>query len=626
MQKRGVTTSYNEEVGTAGTSAMPKTNAEGHLVWNPSVGLYHKPAAHNAESYGGIVGALQDHIEQAGDTVKAYPHNFAGIIAAIQDLNVAANDVPVTPDVNPPGGNIIINPDTGQPEWDQINTIEDGMLWFDTRQGRLFVSVDKEWYQTNGADGLAFTTPDALAPDVDPVTGQFWWDAGHKTLYVFDGQWIDASGNIEDYNDGNSTPLWKVVNHAPEESLQTTMTLPLARMGPRLSAYDSITDGTILPELEPTVTNVQADLNVWFWDALLALQKFNNEQSEVIVSEDAPDTPKVGDLWYDTTTLDMSVWYEDDDTSQWVPISSPFNYDADLDTVRSAIAEETRLREAAIDHIRQQLLNFDAADNTELLKLAQDLESLGAALRREMPDVTPYATSADVNALAIELREAIANHTSPAVVDTSNLATREALAALEEEVEYKTSGYVTNSQLNAVANQIPSVTGLATRDFVTETFDSITTTFLPRGGGELSGSFTLVKDDYSAPVFDFSTAPHYGHSALKFQTALNTTTTFGTTERPYELGWQFGSEEDYCWLYNDTKVFSISKEGPACSTLILGDFNPNNSDGRVIRNKIDLKQRLTDYQFAFETMRQGVATATDFDSLKANILSALASV
>ena len=142
----------------------------------------------------------------------------------------------------------------------------------------------------------------------------------------------------------------------------------------------------------------------------------------------------------------------------------------------------------------------------------------------------------------------------------------------------------------------------------------------------MSGSFTLVKDDYSAPVFDFSTAPHYGHSALKFQTALNTTTTFGTTESPYELGWQFGSEEDYCWLYNDTKVFSISKEGPACSTLILGDFSPNNSDGRVIRNKIDLKQRLTDYQFAFETMRQGVATATDFDSLKANILSALASV
>ena len=85
-------------------------------------------------------------------------------------------------------------------------------------------------------------------------------------------------------------------------------------------------------------------------------------------------------------------------------------------------------------------------------------------------------------------------------------------------------------------------------------------------------------------------------------------------------------DEDFCWKYNDTKVFSISKEGPACSTLILGDFSANNSQGRVIRNKIDVKQRLTDYQFAFETMRQGVANATDFDSLKANILSALASV
>ena len=175
-------------------------------------------------------------------------------------------------------------------------------------------------------------------------------------------------------------------------------------------AYDSITDGTILPELEPTDFSVQADLNVWFWDALLALQKFNNEQSEVIVSEDAPDTPKIGDLWYDTTTLDMSVWYADDDSAQWVPISTAYNYDADLDVVRRMIADETFVRERALDQMRQQIANFDIADNAALLKLTQDLETLGAAIRREIPDVTPYATTVNVNALAIELRRYKVNY------------------------------------------------------------------------------------------------------------------------------------------------------------------------------------------------------------------------
>ena len=610
------------------TSAMPKENAEGHLVWNPSVGLHHKPAADNAESYGGIIGALQDIIAEQGVAPKSYPYNFAGIIAALQDLNVAANDVPVTPDVKPPGGNVIINPGTGLPEWDQVTPIEDGTLWFDTRQGRLFVAKEQNWYQTNGADGLAFITPDNTQPDLDPVPGQFWWDSGHGALYIFDGLWMDANGNIENQNDGNSTPLWRLVDGDIASALQTTLTLPLGRMGPRVVDNQFVPpDGTgILPELNPNDFSNQADYNVYAFDSLLQLEQAILDIAAVTVSDSRPDEPKVGDLWYDTNTLDLSVWYDDGDTAQWAPVSAAYNYDTDLDTVRTMISEETVARAASISDVQQQIFAANSNTSSKIDKVKQDLQNLGAALRREMPDVSDYASASAVRSLSIKVQEALAAYTPQAEIDISHLATKSALSQLENELEVKCSGYVTNSQLNAVANQIPSITGLATESFVANTFNSMTTTFLPRGGGDLTGSFTMVKEDYAAPVFDFSTAPHYGHNALKFQTALNTTTTFGTTEDPYELGWQFGSNEDYCWRYNNSKVFSISKEGPACSTLILGDFSANNDNGRVINNKIDLKQRLTDYQFAFETMRQGVATATDFDSLKANILSALANV
>ncbi len=103
--------------------------------------------------------------------------------------------------------------------------------------------------------------------------------------------------------------------------------------------------------------------------------------------------------------------------------------------------------------------------------------------------------------------------------------------------------------------------------------------------------------------------------------------TFGTTEKLYELAWNFEGDEDFCWIYNDSsKVFSITKDGPACSTLVLGDIDADNTNGRVIHNKIDVKERLTNYQQAFQSIRQGVANADDFDTLKTNILSALATV
>ena len=64
------------------------------------------------------------------------------------------------------------------------------------------------------------------------------------------------------------------------------------------------------------------------------------------------------------------------------------------------------------------------------------------------------------------------------------------------------------------------------------------------------------------------------------------------TDKMWEYAWDFSSEEDFCWVYNNAnKVFSITKEGPACSTLYLGDFQPNNNNGRVISNKIDVKER-----------------------------------
>ena len=86
------------------------------------------------------------------------------------------------------------------------------------------------------------------------------------------------------------------------------------------------------------------------------------------------------------------------------------------------------------------------------------------------------------------------------------------------------------------------------------------------------------------PAFDFSNERWYSYNTHKYRTNAEQETyaTFGTKQTPWEYAWDFSSNEDFCWVYgNSNKVFSITKDGPACSSLILGDFLDNDvTNGR----------------------------------------------
>ena len=116
----------------------------------------------------------------------------------------------------------------------------------------MFVYVDSEWVQTNGADGLPEITPDAAPPNIEtPVPGQFYYDKAHGVLFIHDGQYVAADGTIfEDFAPGRS-PLWRVINEDVSAAMQTTATLPLAVIGPRVA---SVT-GTYLPDIETHQTH-----------------------------------------------------------------------------------------------------------------------------------------------------------------------------------------------------------------------------------------------------------------------------------------------------------------------------------------------------------------------------------
>ena len=602
---------------------MPSHNAEGHQVWNPSVGKYFKPASNQRESYGGVVGALNDQLAAQGSVNKAYPHNFAGIISAIEDLTFTQKAPPVTPDVRPPGGDVGTDSE-GNPEWVWATEPSNGELWYDTRQGRLFIAIDNEYYQTNGADGLAQVTQDSVAP-LTPVIGQFWWDLSTKTLYIFDGFWFDEAGEVKGTHEPGYTPVWRVVTDAEGGgSTQTTATLPLADA----SNYSTLNFGTVLPTVDTSGWLVQRDINQYLFTAIQSLEAGIEtgelERFEVTLDTASPAAPKAGDLWYDTANLELSIYYTDNLTSQWVPTNVNYNYDAKITVLESLIASE-RVERTAADTTLSSTITSTVANSTLVQELQTKLATVELEIAvRPILDASQFATTTSSTSLATRvtsLETAQPDYTlvqSQATADAQYLALTTAIASL-----------ATTTQLNAVIASIPSIAGLATTQNVTDAIANITTEYLPRTGGTLSGSFVAEKTDMSQATFDFSGQKWYGYNTHKYLTNAATPSyvTFGTTEKFNQYAWDFAANEDFSWVYNDSnKVFSITKEGPACSTLYVGDFSENDGTSRVILNKIDVKDRLIKYQTAFEQLRQGVSTSYDFDSLKATILTSLAIV
>ena len=598
---------------------QPNYNSDGEQVWNPTVGRYFEPAKNQRESYGGIVGALQDQLFRETGVAKSYPHNFAGIIAAIEDLTFTQKEPPVSPDTKPPGGEAVPDGEGGY-DWIWIEQPANGSLWFDERQGRLFIAIDGDYYQTNGADGLAqVTTADQPTPE-SPVVGQFWWDSVNKVLYIFDGYWFNQDGEIKDNYQPGYTPVWRVVTEdGTDGGTITTATLPLDQQTRNIVSPA----GNILPDIAPGSMNVQKNYNEWLFAAVESLEtaiESEEYSAPIEMGEVPPANPEAGDLWYDVSTLELSIYY----SGQWVPTSVTYTYDNQITALNNQIITEQSTRASAISALDTKIDGLIPASTT-IQTIQQTLGAIGADLAsRPTIDPAQFATTGAADALGTRI-----SALETASPDYALLMPR---AEIESDLDAQQAGIAalpTQPELDAVAAAIPDVSSFITQQNVTDAINNITVDYLPRDGGVINGSFKIEKTAYDEPAFDLSGSSWHSAQAFKFISNGNipATTTFGTTTKSWEYAWNFSANEDFCWVYDDSnKVFSITKDGPACSTLYVGDINPNDENGRVMFNKIDVKQRLVTYQTTFEQLRQSVANATDFDSLRANILSALANV
>lgn len=175
------------------------------------------PASIVSEGYNirSIVDAIERIILLYRSTVpRQYDANYRGIVDALIDLGnilggvVGAPAAPISSTVAtmPPGWSSSTQSYTG-------GVPADGSFWFDTRQGRLFVSEGGEWYQTNGAEAFVHIGNDAPS---HAVPGALWFDTRQGKTFVYldavatggNAGWYQANGG----GDGGSNTLGSLGN------------------------------------------------------------------------------------------------------------------------------------------------------------------------------------------------------------------------------------------------------------------------------------------------------------------------------------------------------------------------------------------------------------------------------
>ena len=509
------------------------------------------PATYENESYAGIIEALNQVALYNGRPIQSYDPNFNGIIAAILNLGQLGD---ASLGEYPPFWEIITDDDGNIIGGDFNRPPTNGDLWFDTRQGRLMVYVDDAYYQTNGADVL--TRVSSTQPGSE-VVGALWYNPDTGSLFVYDGV------------------VWNNVTSSTFSTTQLPLSTPTINESTAVNANVKVID-----EYTPGTDYTQAMLNQWLLKALgeLDAKAFANNVlgniRETSAGSNAPVSPVVGHVWYDTTVSALKVFTG----SSWVAatnVTGLLNDIQSLETTSNSrqVANEVRFGniEALISNLpfnnyatNQSVSNQITAVNTSIsdlvttvgdlsrfeLKAEADAEHssldgrITALENAPGPDLSPYSTLTQLNTAIDALEQTIAGY------------------------DYASESYV---QTKISEIQIPDITGKLDASIFNTYVTQADSTFLKLSGGTVTGGLTLNYPDISDPTLDFSSSYAAGTKAIaiKAKDAANPAY-FGTTSNSQEISWDFTGNEIFTWNKGTTQVFKISGTGIFTPELKIG--------------------------------------------------------
>jgi hypothetical protein len=175
----------------------------------------------------------------------------------------------------------------------------EGDLWFNSSNGRLFSYYDSNWIEISGPIGATGPTgptgPDPLtvsdtAP-ISPVSGDLWFNSSEAKLYSYlDSYWVEISGEAGPTGPTGPNPL-TAADSAPSSPSSGDLWFNSSQA--KLYAYLDSYWVEISGEAGPTGPTGPVQL--------------------ADVSSTQPSNPLTGQLWYNTSTSQLNVY----DGSSW---------------------------------------------------------------------------------------------------------------------------------------------------------------------------------------------------------------------------------------------------------------------------------------------------------------------
>ena len=600
-------------------------------------------ATYQSGSYQGIVDAFSA-VQAAQGEKRYYEPNYRGIIEAVSDLKKWGQADGGT---TPPGW---------QPEYDSNGNViggiwdpapENGTLWFDENQGRLFVWVDDDFYQANGGDGLPHVGENP--PNLE-IPGALWFNTNTNVLYIYDG-----SG-------------WTIVSTSSGISTAT-----LALSNPTTEAFSGISD--TLPD---PVVSTQEDYNLWLVEALKALEaglESNQSAEPLDMGTSLPESGTDGDFFYKTNNNTLYVW-NDGSWHKAVPNPNLNNQQVIIDMKAVDTALEAEIDALQVDVAAAQgditalqgqphhtytigtstatgqgdgftpgIYMVDEGGTATGLTVtgvgaiavadgANGITIAAASIESTLSTIqADYLTSLDKTELqtSIETNEAsitAVEDTQASLLNTLSTvsATVDDLPSLAEvQSRLSLAGGALTGQLDMAGNRLrnlPTPTSGSeptTKSYVDAVDTDIRSNHIKRTDGILES--VLVNNSHSdKAALDFSGSSFYAQDAFKFKTnspGTDNYVSFGTSANPWEYSWTFDSDEAFNWIHDDERVFAIQGKNAYAKDLVLCNLTAN-ADGPLYTNAISVRTKLAD----LETVTTALTTQInelDLDSNTKNI-------